>query len=152
MSEPIVKTRILDRSPQVCFHVFVNRLATWWPVDTHSVSAGSGQRPQSVEIEPKPGGAVFEITQDGTRCDWGRVLVFEPNRRLSMTWHPGHAPDKATHVDVTFDDIGNDQTRVTMTHTGWEVWAETAETRRENYDTGWDSVLSDGYVKALEKT
>jgi uncharacterized protein YndB with AHSA1/START domain len=40
-----------------------------------------------IVIEPKVGGRWYEIGQDGTQCDTGRVTAFEPPPRLILAWH-----------------------------------------------------------------
>lgn len=125
MTDPIVKTISVDCTPDHAFDVFVNRISRWWPLDTHAVSVAQGKPALSVVVEPKLGGAIYEVMHDGTRSDWGEVLVFEPGARLAITWHPGGGADKATRVDVEFTAVRNGQTQVTLTHSQWEVWGAT---------------------------
>lgn len=139
--EAIVKSIDVPCDTHRAFDVFVNRIGTWWPLDGHAVSAATGQTALDVTIEPRVGGAVFETMHDGTRSDWGTLLAYEPGRMVSMTWHPGTNIDKPTRVDVTFQALSAGQTRVTLTHSGWEVWADSAPDKRGGYDTGWDFVL-----------
>jgi hypothetical protein len=37
-------------------------------------------------FEPGVGGRYYEWDVDGTKVDWGRVLVWEPPFSLAMTW------------------------------------------------------------------
>lgn len=142
MTDPIVKTLDLDCDAARAFAVFVERIATWWPLDGHAVSASAGKTAQSVVIEPRVGGAIYEIMHDGKRTDWGRVLVYTKGRHLATTWHPGNNAGNPTRLDVSFEDIGAGKSRLTLTHSGWEVWAERADEMRGSYDGGWDHVLS----------
>lgn len=148
MPEPIVKTIDVACSAEHAFDVFVNRIARWWPLNGHAVSAAAGKAALAVTIEPHVGGAVFETMWDGSRSDWGKVLVFEPGSALAMTWHPGNNADNPTRVDVAFEDLGDGQTRVTLTHSGWEVWGDDAAARRDSYNGGWDTVFGDCYARA----
>ena len=148
MTDPIIKTIEVPCGPDRAFDIFVNRIANWWPLDGHAASAAAGQAALGVTIEPRVGGAIFETMYDGTRTDWGEIPVFEAGRKLSMTWHPGNNADSPTRVDVVFDGISEERTRVTLTHSGWEVWAEEAAAKRENYDKGWDFVLGECFGSA----
>ena len=149
MPDPIVKTIEVGCDAEHAFDVFVNRITKWWPLDGHAASAASGKAALAVTIEPQFGGAVYETMWDGGRNDWGEVLEYEPGAKLAMTWHPGNNADNPTRVDVVFDDLGDQRTRVTLTHSGWDVWGETAMARRGSYDTGWDFVLGKCYAGAF---
>ncbi|MEO0401971.1 MAG: SRPBCC domain-containing protein, partial [Pseudomonadota bacterium] len=78
------------------------------------------------------------------------ILEYEAGRSLAMTWHPGNNADNPTRVSVTFEQIADNSTRVTLTHSGWEIWGDAAADKRENYDTGWDFVLGARYVAATK--
>lgn len=142
MTDPIVKTIEVPCSAARAFEVFVHKIAAWWPLDRHSVSAGAGQAARSVTIEPHVGGAVYEVMADGARAEWGRVLVFDDGVGLRMTWHPGNPVDKATQLDLRFVEQAPDRTLVTLTHSGWTVWGDEARDKHQNYTHGWDVVLS----------
>ena len=141
MTDPITKTVDVNCAPDLAFEVFVNRITRWWPLDGHAVSASAGKAALAVTIEPVVGGAVYETMHDGQRTDWGTVLEFVPGEKLAMTWHPGNNADNPTRVDVAFAAQGDTGTRVTLTHSGWEVWGKDAEDRRAMYNGGWDHVL-----------
>lgn len=149
MTDPIIKTVIVNAAPEVAFDIFVNRIAKWWPLDGHAVSAGKGKPALAVTIEPRVGGAIYETMFDGTRADWGRVEVFEPGQKLSFTWHPGTNTDRPTRVDVSFTGHGVGRSKVTLTHSGWEIWAGDAPDKRGGYDTGWDYVLGQCFAEAV---
>ncbi len=149
MTDSIIKTLDVSCDAAQAFDIFVNRIAAWWPLDGHAVSAAAGKVAVAVTIEPKVGGAVFETMYDGTRTDWGEILEFEPGRKLAMTWHPGNNADNPTRVDVVFDDLLDGGSRVTLTHSGWEVWGDQAADKRGNYDKGWDFVLGERYAAAV---
>ncbi len=152
MADPIVKTAMVKCRAEEAFGIFVRETSTWWPLNAHAVSAGSGQPAKAVTIELWVGGAIYETMFDGGRADWGTVLEFDEGRRFVMTWHPGGSRDTQTEVAATFADTGDGACRVTLTHTGWHVWAEKAAEMRENYNSGWDHVFGECYVSATEKT
>jgi hypothetical protein len=55
---------VVERPPLEAFHLFTAGLARWWPLREHSVSRA---RAMSCQIEPRPGGAVYD-------AGWRRVL------------------------------------------------------------------------------
>ena len=52
-----------------------------------------------------------------------RVLAFQPRKMLAFTWNaPPHLPDVREHltnVVIRLQELGERQTRVTLTHSGW---------------------------------
>src|SRR5439155_1619156 len=74
----------------------------WWP-KSHHVSA---VEPETVVIEPHPGGRWFERAPDGAECDVGKVLAWEPPARLLLAWQLDanfrYQPDLVTEVEVRF--------------------------------------------------
>jgi hypothetical protein len=79
---------------------------------------------------------------------WGTVLEWEPPRLIRMTWHPGHAAENPSEVEVTFARVTETQTLVTIAHDGWERFADPQAARAE-YGNGWPMVLAD-YARSVE--
>ena len=69
------------------------------------------------------------------------VLVWEPPRRVAFTWHPGREPNDIQQIEVQFAP-GDEGTRVTLIHRGWEFFGAKAAMYRAGYNVGWDDVLS----------
>lgn len=136
--EPLRKSVTVARRPAEAFQVFTAGIARWWPLPRYSVSL---ERARSCGIEPFVGGELFEVRDDGRRCAWGRVLVWDPPRRLAVTWHPGREADTAQEVEVRFVAEGDAATRVELEHRGWAKLGARAAEARERYTDGWDAVL-----------
>lgn len=66
---PVVQTIVVPVPPQVAFHLYVHR-----PDRTHPREGQSG-RPARIVYEPFAGGCWYEVGGDGSRHEWGRVLV-----------------------------------------------------------------------------
>ena len=149
MTDPVVKTVVVPCSQERAFSIFATDFAKWWPKDKHSVSAmGETAKPaKEVRLDPRTGGDVWEIGPDGTRYEWGSVAVYDPHARLSLNWHIARPKEEATTVDVTFEPVP-DGTKVTLTHTGWEVFGENAGSMRENYNGGWVHVFETCFGEA----
>ncbi|WP_170475721.1 SRPBCC domain-containing protein [Ruegeria arenilitoris] len=151
MTDPIVKAVTVSATPVRAFEVFVNHIAKWWPLDKHAVSAADGKPALAVTIEPKVGGAIFETKWDGERADWGRVLEFEPGHRLAFSWHPGTDRTKPTRVEVVFEEDASGCSLITLTHSGWEIWATEAPDKMDGYNSGWDFVFGERYANAVQR-
>lgn len=141
MSDPIVKILDLACTPAHAFDVFVHQMSRWWPLASHSVADDRAEVQPRVAVEPRVGGRVLETRADGSTSSWGEVLAFAPPGLFAMSWHPGTDPARPTRVEVRFEARGAGGTRVTLTHSGWEIWAADAPEKRGNYVGGWDFVF-----------
>ena len=61
------------------FTFFTESIGRWWPAEYH---IGSSAMVDTI-LEPQPGGRWYERGDDGSECDWGRVLTWEPPHRTS---------------------------------------------------------------------
>jgi hypothetical protein len=68
MTHPALKDDLSDihksidvpLAPDQAFDLFTHGIATWWPGDTHSISAKDDQSPQDLTIEPQEGGQIWD--------------------------------------------------------------------------------------------
>src|SRR6185437_16224980 len=79
---PIRKSVHVTVSPARAFAVFTANTANWW-LKTHSISRTKSPI-KDVVIEPRAGGRWFERGEDGSECDWGKVLEWQPPSRLLL--------------------------------------------------------------------
>jgi uncharacterized protein YndB with AHSA1/START domain len=138
-TEAIVKTVVVDFAPAEAFELFTARIASWWPATSHSYG---GDKVTDVVLEPRVGGRLYEVTDEGEQ-DWGHVRAWDPPNGFELLWLIGQA--NGTEVEVTFEPDGPGS-RVTLEHRGFEV----LETR-ENYDGGWGVVLGQFVESASKK-
>jgi uncharacterized protein YndB with AHSA1/START domain len=55
----------------------------WWPLASYKI--GKANAVDAV-IEPRVGGRWYERGDDGSTCQWGSVLAWEPHSRLVLSW------------------------------------------------------------------
>jgi uncharacterized protein YndB with AHSA1/START domain len=140
----VVHTVTVPLSPERAFELFVHEHASWWPRDSHHLADGQA----TAHLEPHEGGRWYERAEDGTECEWGRLLVYEPPARIVLAWQldPDFVfnpdPAKQTEVEVRFEPEGAG-TRVTLEHRGFEVHAERGAGMRDsvNREGGWPELL-----------
>jgi len=140
---PVLKVVTVPLAAADAFRAFTAALETWWPLGSFSTS---GSEHGTVSFGSGVGEQIVEIHPDGHREVWGTLTSWEPPDLLTMTWHPGSTPERATEVEVRFSETA-DGTRVHLRHTGWETRDDGAAARA-GYDSGWDAVLG-RYVESL---
>jgi len=141
-----VRKNITVNAPQAhAFEVFAARFNAWWPKDHH---IGKVAMTEAV-IEPRAGGRWYEKGEDGSECEWGRVLAWEPPTRLVLSWTINgkfQVDDTVdSEVEVRFVAESANKTRVELEH---RIAAADAAALREAVDSprGWGSLL-ESYVK-----
>jgi uncharacterized protein YndB with AHSA1/START domain len=135
--EPVHKTLVVKCTPEQAFETFTRDIGTWWPLHSHSIG---GEKITEVVWEEQVGGRIYERHADGGEGEWGRVLAWAPPCRFVMSWYPGNDDSQATELEVRFTPEG-DATRVDLEHRGWEILAAEGQETRDNYDSGWPTVL-----------
>jgi len=115
---PIGGTVTVGVPVEQAFRVFTDSFNTWWP---HQYHIGQADIDEAI-LEPREGGRWYERGVDGSECDWGRVLAWEPPHRLLVTWQIGGDwqfdpdPEHASEIEVRFTADGPGQTTVAVEH------------------------------------
>jgi uncharacterized protein YndB with AHSA1/START domain len=140
---PVRKTLRVRAAPARAFDTFTAGMSTWWPAG-HSI--GTAPLKETV-IEPHEGGRWFERGDDGSECDWGRVLAWEPPSRVLLAWQLDaqwrYDPDLVTEVEVRFIAEPDGMTRVEFEHRNLERLGPSAADARGALDSegGWTGLL-----------
>ena len=143
---PVRKSVTVKASQQHAFEVFTQGFDSWWPRSHH---IGSSPMTRAV-IECFAGGRAYSEQTDGTQCDWGQILVWEPPQRFVLAWKISaqwkYEPDlsKSSEVEVTFTPDSDGHTRVDLEHRHFERMGPAGETMRQGVDSpgGWSDLLS----------
>jgi uncharacterized protein YndB with AHSA1/START domain len=135
---PVRKTIHVRAAPERAFHVFTAEMTRWWHPDHHI-----GKSPlKAAVVEPRAGGRWYEIDEDGSTCEWGKVLVWEPPGRVVFAWQLTsewkYDPAFVTEVEVCFIPDGNG-TRIELEHRNLERYGQAADSVRRSLDSpeGW---------------
>lgn len=111
---------LVEVEPEAAFRVFTEQIDAWWLRGLRYRVAGT--RRGFLHMEGHVGGRLFESfdSEEGTRVvETGRVLAWEPPRRLLFAWRAvNFAPHESTEVEVSFEPTRRG-TLVTVTHRGW---------------------------------
>lgn len=147
-----VRRSIFVKAPQShAFEVFTSGIGDWWP-KTHAIGDAELDKPV---IEPREGGRWYQLGVDGSECDIGKVLAWEPPSRLLLAWQldPDWHFDSSlvTEVEVIFTPE-REGTLVELEHRNLERMGERAGEMAEKIGSpgGWTAVLQH-YSEASEK-
>jgi len=142
---PVRKSITVRASVPQAFEVFTEDCDSWWP-RTHHI--GSSPMRKAI-IENRLGGRCYSEQIDGTECDWGQVLVWEPPHRLVFAWQIGsdwkYEPDlaKSSEVEIRFSAQPDGRTLVSLEHRHFDRAGATAGAMRAAVDSpnGWNGML-----------
>jgi len=143
------KSVTVEVSAQKAFEVFTEGFDRWWLREHHIGEAEIGR----AVIECRAGGRWYETGVDGSECDWGRVLVWEPPHRLVLAWQIDASwkfdPELVTELEVRFVAETPERTRVELEHRDLERFGEAEEQMRDGLDSpgGWQGHL-DRFARA----
>jgi uncharacterized protein YndB with AHSA1/START domain len=110
----------VDVDIERAFRVFTEQMGTWWPPEHHINAAPMA----AAIIEPRVGGRWYELGIDGSQCQWGVVLAWDPPHQLAVSWHLDGdfrydpAVERSSRVDVRFHAQDDGTTRVELEHSG----------------------------------
>ena len=162
MTEPMVSEGIDANSvrkvvsveaPQaVAWRVFTEKMGAWWPLAHYKI--GKANAVDAV-IEPHVGGRWYERGDDGSICQWGSVLAWEPPSRLVLSWDITgdwqYDPTLKTEVELRFNPDGGDCTRVELEHRRLDRYGTRRDEMRRIFDTegDWGRFLA-AFARAAE--
>jgi uncharacterized protein YndB with AHSA1/START domain len=139
---PVRKSLRVNAGQAHAFEVFTSGLGRWWP---GKASIGKPPRKTSI-LETRLGGRWYEVSEDGSEANVGKVLVWEPPHRLVVSWdiNSNWKPDTtvSSEVEVRFVADGPKATIVELEHRKFEqMGAEAGASMRRDVDGGWPAIL-----------
>ena len=139
------KALVVEAPQDVSWQVFTEKMGLWWPLAMYKI--GKVNAVDAV-IEPRVGGRWYERGEDGSTCDWGRVLAWEPPSRLVLSWDITadwqYDPTLQTEIEVLFIAEGRARTRVELQHRKLDRYGARRDEMRTIFDkTGdWGQLLA----------
>ena len=136
-----IKKQLTVAAPiEKAFRVFTANMSTWWPKSHH---IGASPLKECI-IEPKVEGRWYEVCEDGSECDWGTVLAWEPPNRVMLNWQLNASfkrdPALVSEVEVRFTALSPTQTRVDFEHRNLEALGLDGA-GVTGMDHGWGTIL-----------
>ena len=136
---------VVDAPIDRAFQVFTEQFDQIKPRDHNMLGV---EIAESV-FERQVGGRVYDRGVDGSECQWGRVLSYEPPDRIVFSWDISPRwqietdPDRTSEVEVRFTSAGDGRTRVVLEHRHLDRHGDGWEGLREGVrgDEGWPLYL-----------
>jgi uncharacterized protein YndB with AHSA1/START domain len=126
------------------FRVFTEEIGSWWPLEDYTIGS---EKAETAVIEPAAGGRWYERGVDGSECEWGRVIAYEPPERVVLAWQISaewrYDADIESEVEVRFVAESETRTRVELEHRGLEAYGDQAQHMQAIFDSpqGWGRLL-----------
>ena len=143
--EPVIKQLVVNAPQAHAFRTFTAGMDRWWPRQHHIGASPMKQ----IQVEPRVGGRWFSVCEDGTECEIGKVLRWDPPVRLILAWQINgdwkYDPALVTEVEVSFTALGPRRTRVDFQHRDLERFGEAAAALRGQLDD------PEGWLVSLER-
>lgn len=145
---PVRKNVRVNASAEHAFSAFTKGFNLWWPRSHHIAKVEMAE----AIIEPFAGGRWYERGEDGSECEWGKVLVWEPPGRLILAWQINaqfaYDASLVTEVEVRFIEENAKLTRVELEHRDLERLGDEGHAFRAQIDSsgGWGHIM-DLYAK-----
>ena len=140
---PVRKQLVVKASQSRAFAVFTAQMSRWWPA-THSILKSPLKE---CIVEPRVGGRWYAVGEDGSSCETGYVIAWQPPQALVLAWQINAEwqfdPELVTEVEVRFIAESAGTTRVELEHRHLERIGEKAAAARDAVDSpgGWGAIL-----------
>ena len=129
----------VDAPQMVAWRVFTEKMGEWWPLTFYKI--GKANAVDAV-IEPRVGGRWYERGDDGSTCQWGSVLAWEPPSRLLLSWDINadwqYDSTLKTEIEVLFTAEARDRTRVALEHRHLDRYGARRDEMRAIFDSEGD--------------
>ncbi|HEY1843143.1 MAG TPA: SRPBCC family protein [Mycobacterium sp.] len=131
--EPVRQSLVVDIGVERAFALFIERFDVIKPRDHNLLPVPIAE----TVFEPRQGGHIYDVGVDGSRCEWSRVLAYEPPSRVVFSWDIGPTWQletdlaRTSEVEVRFTAESDGRTRVELEHrhlerhgAGWRAVAD----------------------------
>jgi hypothetical protein len=140
---PVRKQLVVKATQSRAFAVFTAEMSRWWPA-THSILKSPLKE---CIVEPRVGGRWYTVGEDGSSCQTGYVIAWQPPQALVLAWQINAEwrfdPDLVTEVEVKFIAESANTTRIELEHRYLERMGGKAAEARSAVDSpgGWGAIL-----------
>ncbi len=118
MTSSVLVALRIKAAPARVFDAFTRDISSWWVPNT--LFRFTKGKPGRLAFEAGVGGRLTETSASGDVFEIGTIKVWKPGHALVFSWRQAtFNNEQNTEVDVRFEPVG-DETRVTVTHRGWD--------------------------------
>jgi uncharacterized protein YndB with AHSA1/START domain len=136
---------VVDAPLDTAFRVFTEDFGRFKPPEHNLLAVEIAE----TVFEPRAGGSLYDRGVDGSECRWGRVMIYEPPRRIVVSWDIGPTwqietdAERTSEFEVRFTSETPERTRVELEHRNLERHGDGWEGVRDGVagDQGWPLYL-----------
>jgi uncharacterized protein YndB with AHSA1/START domain len=141
----VTRSIVVEAPIEVAFEVFTEQFDRVKPREHNLLNVEIAE----TVFERRVGGYLYDRGVDGSECRFARVLVYEPPRRLVISWDISPRwqietdLDKTSEVEVSFASEGENRTRVRLEHRNLDRHGDGWPALRDSVggDGGWPLYL-----------
>ena len=140
---PVRKHLVVKAGQSRAFAMFTAEMSRWWPA-THSILKSPLK---GSIVEPRVGGRWYAVGEDGSTCQTGYVIAWQPPHAVVLAWQINaewqYDPELLTEVEIKFIAESGNTTRIELEHRHLERMGERAAAARNAVDSpgGWSGIL-----------
>lgn len=143
----VVRREVVVGAPlERAFALFTERFGDFKPKEHNLL----GVPIAATQFDPRVGGHIYDVGEDGSECRWARVLAYEPPSRVVFSWDISPAwqvepePSRTSEVEVRFVAETPETTRVQLEHRHLDRHGPGWESVRDGvgHDGGWPLYLT----------
>ena len=124
-------------APSRAFELFAQNMGAWWP---RGKTPAANPHAELI-VEPTKNGRWFERDAGGNETQWGKVLAWDPPRRLLLGWQLDHKfqfdAEVLMEVEILFEALVGGGTRISLEHRDIEQLGAEAESFAGKVGSGW---------------
>jgi uncharacterized protein YndB with AHSA1/START domain len=133
VDDVVRKELTINASQRRAFQAFTEQMDLWWP---------------------RMHGQWCEVGTDGTPCDWGKVLFWNPPHKLVLAWQITaefqYDPNFLTEIEVNFIEKGPKLTNFRLEHRNIEKFGPKAQETWSMFESesGWTGMIKSFVARA----
>jgi uncharacterized protein YndB with AHSA1/START domain len=134
----------IEASSATVWQSLFEEIDAWWHPDFYMAG-----EPHHIAFEPKLGGRLYELTEQGSGLTWYQVIAIEPGKSVTLagTFAPPFAGPATNTMHLSLEPKGDGQTVLRLSES---VFGNVSEKMKTMLEEGWKQLFEGGLKKHVE--